>query len=223
MTKYCSKECQKAHWKEHKKKCASNANAKTLIDSLPNGEAEQLITNTCLSGKSFPVANESFARSAGLDDNGMANLRDYESRAAAGDAQVQYELGCSAHMIEAINASIWLRLAAEQGHTKAQYNLGCAYKRGEGVSIDHEQSARWFRAAAEQGHMEAQCNLGLSYCKGQGVQQSYAEAKGWLEKAAAQGDTLAQVELRKVAMALATQARGHVATWSGREADTGFE
>ena len=170
----------------------------------------------------YPVADEATARAAGLNDAGMANLRQYESRAAAGDSEEQYQLGCSAHMIGEANAAVWLKMAAEQGHVKAQYNLGCAYKTGEGFAPDLQQSANWFRTAAEQGHMEAQCNLGLAFCKGQGVRQSYADAKTWFEKAAAQGDTLAQMELRKVVMALAVQERGHSVMWSGREIDTGF-
>ncbi|EOD24644.1 hypothetical protein EMIHUDRAFT_101048 [Emiliania huxleyi CCMP1516] len=171
----------------------------------------------------FPVVDEAAARAAGLNDTGMATLRRYEAAATAGDVDMQYRLGCSDEMIGIGPATTWLRIAAEGGHAKAQYNLACAYKSGEGAPVDYKESARWNRAAAEQGHTEAQCNLGLSYCKGQGVAQSYADAKGWLEKAAAQGDELAAHELGKVQMALAVQARGHIAMFSGREVATGLE
>ena len=52
------------------------------------------------------------------------------------------------------------RLAADQGHTLAQYNLGTCYKQGEGVVKDAKEAVRLFRLAADQGHILAQHNLG---------------------------------------------------------------
>ena len=52
------------------------------------------------------------------------------------------------------------RRAAEQGHPQAQYLLGYAYYRGDGVEQDDEVAARWYSKAAEQGHADAQKALG---------------------------------------------------------------
>jgi len=54
---------------------------------------------------------------------------------------------------------------AEQGNTKAQFNLGVMYYQGQGVPKDYKEAARWFRKAAEQGNADAQFNLGLMYYK----------------------------------------------------------
>ena len=44
-----------------------------------------------------------------------------------------------------------IRLAAKQGDTEAQFNLGIRYASGEGVPQDYAEAGRWFRLAAEQG------------------------------------------------------------------------
>ena len=45
---------------------------------------------------------------------------------------------------------------AERGNAEAQYNLGVAYRKGEGVTQDDAEAAKWFRRAAEQGNSAAQ-------------------------------------------------------------------
>ena len=42
------------------------------------------------------------------------------------------------------------RLAAEQGHATAQYNLGWCYANGTGVAQDYRAAMAWYRRAAEQ-------------------------------------------------------------------------
>ena len=39
----------------------------------------------------------------------------------------------------------WYRLAADQGHAKAQVNLGFAYTEGQGVPQDDQEAVRWTR------------------------------------------------------------------------------
>ena len=53
------------------------------------------------------------------------------------------------------------RLAAGQGHTEAQNNMGLMYAKGQGVSQDYKEAVKWWRLAAEQGIAEAQNNLDL--------------------------------------------------------------
>ena len=79
-----------------------------------------------------------------------------------------------------------LSLAAIQGDTTAQYNLGVMYASGEGVRRDEREAAKWFRMAAEQGLARAQFNLGLAYDYGDGVPEDDREAVKWYRKAAAE-------------------------------------
>ena len=91
-----------------------------------------------------------------------------------------------------------IRRSAEQGYADAQFNLGLAYYRGEGVSQDYTQAVSWYRKAAEQGVAAAQYNLGVCYYKGEGVSQDYVQAVSWWCKAAEQGHSLAIEYLNNV-------------------------
>ena len=50
---------------------------------------------------------------------------------------------------------------AEQGNRSAQFNLGWAYYKGNGVKKDDQKAKNWFRIAAEQGGLDAKYNLKL--------------------------------------------------------------
>lgn len=53
----------------------------------------------------------------------------------------------------------WFRLSAEQGHAVAQYNLGTAYRDGEGVEQSDAEAVKWLRRSAEQGDPDAKEEL----------------------------------------------------------------
>ena len=89
---------------------------------------------------------------------------------------------------------LW-RPLAEQGHAKAQYNLGLMFHNGQGVTKDVKEEVRLYRLAAEQGHAKAQYNLGWMYKNGYGVTKDDKEAIRWYRLAADKGDAGAQVSL----------------------------
>ena len=47
-------------------------------------------------------------------------------------------------------AVYWYTKSAEQGHAKAQYNLGIMYENGEGTPVDNAKAAYWFMQSAAQ-------------------------------------------------------------------------
>ena len=49
---------------------------------------------------------------------------------------------------DAAEAVRWFRLAAEQGHARAQYSLGVMYGTGEGVPQDNVEAHIWLNLAA---------------------------------------------------------------------------
>ena len=81
----------------------------------------------------------------------------------------------------------WLRSAADQGYSHAQYNLGVMHVAGVGVAADDVEAADWYHRAAEQGHQSAQYNLGLMYYHGNGIAQDNVLAHMWASLAAASG------------------------------------
>ena len=124
-----------------------------------------------------------------------------------GDADAQYSLGALYYAGKDITgkdvpkdyteAVKWWLKAAEQGHARAQHQVGLRYDRGEGVSEDKAEAAKWFRKAAEQGGMSAQYKLGVMYRDGLGVPKDDVEACVWFSVAATTGHRSAKKSLAK--------------------------
>jgi TPR repeat protein len=87
------------------------------------------------------------------------------------------------------------RALAEQGHARAQFNLGVLYAEGKGVPQDYPAALKWYRKAAKQGHVQAQYNLGVLSYDGQGIKRDYRAARQWFHQAAEQGFAPAQYNL----------------------------
>ena len=80
------------------------------------------------------------------------------------------------HLVRSLN---FFRLAAEQGHPEAQFELGQMHAQGLGITQQFEPAADWYLLAAKQGHAKAQFHLGFLYSHGQGVKQDYVKAYQW--------------------------------------------
>jgi TPR repeat protein len=87
------------------------------------------------------------------------------------------------------------RKAAEAGHPGAAYELGEAYRAGEGVKRDLAQAAEWFGRSADRGSARGQYLAGKVYADGRGVPQDRAKAVRYFARAATQGHAPAQFEL----------------------------
>ena len=113
-------------------------------------------------------------------------------------------------------AARWFRFAAEQGHVKAQANLGWLYHNGLGVARNDEAAAKWFYCAIEQGHIEAQIHLRRiakqedfqvrvnldamhRYCGGAGIEPNDRETTKRLHRAVERERAEAQAYLRHIA------------------------
>ena len=96
---------------------------------------------------------------------------------------------------DAVNAVRYLRQAASQGHTQAQYQLSICYDRGIGVRKNMTEAAKWCQMAAFGGHAKAQSEIGYCYESGQGVVRNIKEAVSWYEMASAQGNIEAKNNL----------------------------
>lgn len=87
------------------------------------------------------------------------------------------------------------KLAAEQGHAPAQYNLGFMFEMGQGVEQDASEALKWYRAAADNGYAPAQLELGEMYESGAVGARDYGDAIKWYRLAADQGNADAQLRL----------------------------
>jgi uncharacterized protein len=79
-----------------------------------------------------------------------------------------------------------LKAKAEKGDASAQYDLGKAYKEGNGVIHNDELAVQWYRNAADRGNANAENDLGIMYRLGLGVNRDKEEAVRWYRKAAKQ-------------------------------------
>ena len=92
-------------------------------------------------------------------------------------------------------AIYYYTLAADQGSTNAQYNLGFIYKDGKGVPVDYEKALHYYKLAAEGGALSAYNNIGVMYKEGLGVPQSYEKAFEYYKVGADKGNRVAQYNL----------------------------
>ena len=115
---------------------------------------------------------------------------------AASPARADYETGAAAARSGdyAMAVREW-RPLAEQGHARAQMDLGFLYANGYGTPKDEIEAARLYRLAADQGLPLAQFNLGYMYMHGLGVLQDEAEGLSWYRLAAERGSIRAQFNL----------------------------
>ena len=92
--------------------------------------------------------------------------------------------------------------ASKLGNIKANWCLGCCYKKGYGVNVNLKKSNFYYKRVfrnyknlAEEGNAAYQCELGYCYYYGIGVKINYAKAIEWYKKAIVQGNTEGQWRL----------------------------
>ncbi|MBL4616190.1 MAG: sel1 repeat family protein [Robiginitomaculum sp.] len=127
----------------------------------------------------------------------------FSSRAEAGNAAAQYNLGVmydNGFGVEQSDAKAieWYQRSADQGYAAAYNNLGVLYLNGQGVRQSNRKSFSLIEKSAELGFSEAQYNLGIFYLNSIGVRKSREKAIYWYQKAATQGDDDAVEQLRKL-------------------------
>lgn len=141
------------------------------------------------------LCNHVLAQSPEAVNNSMAEgVALARERAAKGDPNHQYGFA-TMHIAGAgvpedpTEAAKWFRLAANQGHTKAQSTLGRLYLSGLGVPQDFSEALKWNKLAAAQGDAGALFRLGVMHGLGKGVPKDFSKAYMWASLAAARGES----------------------------------
>ena len=84
----------------------------------------------------------------------------YRAAADRGDAFGQINLGSLLYSEEKFEEAFrYYALAANQGFTDAEYNLGCCCRDGTGTEVDLGKARYWFERAAAKGNENATRNL----------------------------------------------------------------
>ena len=119
----------------------------------------------------------------------LASNRLVETPAFSGDFIKGYVAYRSGDVVTALLES---KPFAEQGHAKAQFNLGVLCANREDVPQDYKTAVNWYRLVAEQGNANAQFYLGEMYYYWQSVSQNDKAAVKWFSLVAEQGSAFAQ-------------------------------
>jgi TPR repeat protein len=105
---------------------------------------------------------------------------------------VQYHTGQNLQQ-NSEQAIHWYEQAAQQGHPKAQVNLGVILCEGYATPKEFERGLHWLQKAAEQGEINAQYKIGCLYLEGTKLSKDLTLARHWLKKAADAGHADAQM------------------------------
>lgn len=92
-------------------------------------------------------------------------------------------------------ASIFLRLAADNGDAESAGRLARLYMRGRGMTRNRGDAAKYFEQAAKAGDVESSIMLGRMYLLGDGVEKNIDRAKAYLDKAADSEDPRLRFEI----------------------------
>lgn len=84
----------------------------------------------------------------------------------------------------------WL-IEANKGDPEAQFNLGEAYLKGEGVKKDEQVAAQWYYKSAMQDYPPAEFAMGFVYRGGGGIPMDKILSYMWFDLAAKNGDNRA--------------------------------
>lgn len=88
-----------------------------------------------------------------------------------------------------------LEAAAASGNATAQFALGRAYFRGEGVPADKAKAHEWILKSATQGNLDAITSMGYFYSQGVVLEKDESKAVEWFRKGAQAGSTKSQLNL----------------------------
>ncbi len=94
-----------------------------------------------------------------------------------------------------VDSYYWLKMAAEQGDTSAQYEVGWNYYFGQSGPQSYQEAGKWFVRAAKDGHSSSIYFLAMMYSHGRGYPQDYKMAFALFASAAEKGHKDARFEL----------------------------
>ena len=98
------------------------------------------------------------------------------------------------------------RIAAEHGHTEAQYQLGIMYRTGYACTRNYRLALKWISLAADQDHVESLYIKGIMYMLGEGIARpDLTNAAEIFKRAARKGHLKAQRELQHIQQSTLTE------------------
>jgi TPR repeat protein len=139
---------------------------------------------------------------AQIDQTTELKMLESEARGGQPEAELLYGLalleGRDGIKPDPVQGYNWIRRAAHEGDTYAQYMLGTLYAEGRGTGVKNDRAIYWWREAAKGDNRTAQYLLGKAYLEGKMVPRDNTEAIHWLTKSAEQGNSDAEFLIGKM-------------------------
>ena len=116
-----------------------------------------------------------------------------------------------------------MKAAASSGNATAQFQLGRAYFRGDGVAADKAKAHEWILKSAEQGNPDAITSMGYFYSQGVVLEKDEAKAIEWFRKGSEAGSPKSQMNLGLMLRQGKTITRNHTESmdWLEKAASAG--
>jgi TPR repeat protein len=187
LVKYCCKDCQIAHRRQHKKACkkrAAELHDEALFRQPPKGD-DCPICFLLLPDTGFGMGGQTFMACCGKAIcSGCSFEHKLRSR---GNSNCPF---CRTNTPSAKEYVKMMKKRVGANDADSIIQLGMSYLDGsENLSIkkDIDKAVKFFHRAAELGSAEAYHNLGTMYFNGHGVVKDETKAKQYFEKAALAG------------------------------------
>ena len=209
---YCDGDCQRAHWAAHRARCKEAAAAlaaqKAKTPALVGGDEgldAAALRRAADAGDAVAMLELGICYHFGKGGVGVdfAEAARWSTRATEArnpPAEAFHNLANCYYVGEGMlknppEAARLYRIAAEMGHTSAQYGFGMCLQRGEGVPYNPVEAFTWLKRAADAGQAAAQCEVGYALRNGLGVPEDKAAAVVYYRRAADQGHAEAMYNL----------------------------
>ena len=121
---YCNVECQKKHWRTHKKQCKVWKEKKDTIEKIVEIDIEK--------NRTAPM--------------GATNLYITGTRLALGDGDFPFEPKLACKLFEAATE---IQTPIEGGHPTAMLNLGIHHERGIGVTQSYAKAYKYYKSVMQ--------------------------------------------------------------------------
>lgn len=193
LVKYCNRECQLAHRKQHKTACkkrAAELHEEALFKERPRDKCP-VCDLPMLFGNKVSVFESCCGKNVCIGCDGVKQSVDHKLKREEGEEKLCPICETPASRSDE-DGMERVKTQAEMGNAHAIYMLGVEYAEGRLVTQDVAKAHELWLKAGKLGCSDAYNELGNAYFNGEGVEEDKKKAKHYYELSAIMGDVAAR-------------------------------